>query len=779
MLTILELAKESGKTLLEIYAQVPNSFEAYRSQISNALSKNPPTEVQNAEYCWLEGCVGEFPEKILFEAVMKGDDDGKYTRKYYQSKVGLDEAHQIVFTDTEEVETVVVIKAKNDMKQLSETYTPENVKVSEFDETIDATFELDALTEADARSGKKRTAKVKVAQESDKKNKNGRVYPKDVMREAVVNAQGDIKKYNGLLMDSQHRVDADGKNLTNLRETVAVIKQIEFNEADGTVSLPKVEFVNTQAGKDLVALLESGIKLQVSQRGEGTAHTVWDPDTNESYQKVNHLRIRGIDIVAPGTASVADAYIESHNEQQSGGESQSSQNGGGSGQEDPTAEGTELPTNRNTGGGNGGGSSDPPQPAQLSEEDKRLLTDMQRTLDTQQSTLTETQQQLKSQADESERKAGIAHLKIHGTTILDEEIEALLRFNEEQKQLLKDDIHVTSYYNEIMDVYSEESIRQVLKPAIHKAAQRLDKIIAASRLQEMGFPTDMQTGIANRQQGQTRVSVIHENMPGAELHHKTTHLVIEKIKKESERDVWLMPLDHPYMDILESVMNTFMQAHYSTLMNEDVQQSDIGGRIATIAAMVIPTAWRLTTAFQVVDIEPMPNRVLDKKIRIQAQGNPTNTDFLTQYANLDPGENGNIQEVNISYLNYPMYATRQALRSTITPNAIATARNTPMQPLVDTVMDIAMDIKNRVDMALWWLHIVRGLLQGKTEVTTWTSLTRVGTSNVYRSAHRAWIPYVWEKTTDTQGQPGRSKVCGTCTRIGAICSTDRTRHARH
>ena len=86
--------------------------------------------------------------------------------------------------------------------------------------------------------------------------------------------------------------------------------------------------------------------------------------------------------------------------------------------------------------------------------------------------------------------------------------------------------------------------------------------------------------------------------------------------------------------------------------------------------------------------------------------------------NLDPGENGNITQVNDSYLNYPLYATRQALRSLITPDAQATARNTPMQPMIDTVVSLAMNIRNRVDMMLWWLMIIQGLHQETGQVTT-------------------------------------------------------------
>ena len=751
---VLKLAKASGRTLLEIFAQVPGSFEEYKNQIRQALSERPPAEVQNASHCWIEGCIGQFPEKVIFEAVTYDDDSGKHTRKYYEAKVALDETENVVFTEVKEVEIKAAITAKNEMAELSESNKLENIKQEEFNETVDATIELQTLTEAEAQQGRKRTARVTTAQKADSKNKNKRVYPKAVLKEAVEMAQQQINEFGALLMDSCHRVDDKGNNLTDLRETAAVIKQIEFNEETGTVSLPEIEFVETQAGKDIMALLESGAKLQVSQRAHGTSHSVWDPSTNESHQEVNWLRIVGFDFVPGGRASVPEAHLESHNESESsrsttppnestltgsaeGGEQAGANNGGES---------------QHSANGNGG------EPAGLSAEDRAAIEGMRSQLEQQQVSLNEREAALQAQADENTRKAQLAHLKQAGKVILEAEVDGLLRFNDEQKQLIKDEIVIESFHSQIADVYNEDAIAQVLRPAIAKAAGRLDKVIASTRLENMSFPVDQETGVANRREGQTRVTVIHENMPGAELHQKVLTEVTKKIQETSERDTWIMPLDHPYMDVLDEVMGAFMAVNHPKLMHENtLSQSDIGGRIATIAAMVIPIAWRMTTAFQVIDLEMMPNRILDKKIRIHDQGHNTDLDFLTQYANLDPGENGNIEEVNVSYMNYPLYATRQALRSKITPDAIATAKNTPMQPLIDTVLDIAMDIRNRIDMALWWLHIVKGLHQETGQVSTWETLTRSGTTKTWVSANKAWIPYTWQKTTDANGNPTAAK----------------------
>ena len=749
MKNVLKLAKESGKTLLEIFAQVPGSFEEYTNQIREALRERPPAEVQNANHCWIEGCIGEFPEKAIFEAVTYDDESGKHTRKYYEAKVALDETEYVVFTEVKEVEIKAAITAKNEMAELLETNKPENIKQEEFNETVDATIELQTLTEAEAQQGRKRTARVITAQKADSKNKNGRVYPKSVLKEAVAVAQQQINEFNCLLMDSCHRVDANGNNLTDLRETVALIKHIEFNEETGLVSLPEIEFVETQAGKDIMALLEGGAKLQISQRAHGTSHTVWDPATNESHQEVNWLRIVGFDVVPGGKASVAEAHLENKNES-------TSESGANPNARTPQTSEEGAHAQQNGGGeqgsenGSDGGNSQSSQAVELNEKTQAEIQGLRNQVANKESELDES----KAALDEATRNTQIAHLKQFGGAILKAEVQGLTRFNEEQKQMILDAVEVTRFFDNIPDVFSEDAVTQALRPAIHREADRLDKVIASTALENMGFPVDQNTGIANRREGQTRVTVLHENMPGAEMQHKVVKEALKVIRESSDGEMYYMPDDHPSMDDLNEVMNWFWQENYNVVKNENtVSQANIGGRIASISAMVIPVVWRMMTAFQVVDTEPMPNRLLDKKIRIQAQGHNTSQDAVALYANLDPGENGNIEEVSSEWLNYPLYATRQALRTKVTPEARATAKNTPMQPMIDAVVDLVMNLHSRTDAALWWLHIVKGLHQETGQVTTWETLSRVGTTHTWESDNVAWIPLTWHKTHDTNGNP--------------------------
>ena len=312
----------------------------------------------------------------------------------------------------------------------------------------------------------------------------------------------------------------------------------------------------------------------------------------------------------------------------------------------------------------------------------------------------------------------------------------------------------------------------VLKPEIAKQAEIVDETLATQKLQEMGFNGDMAIGQANRQMGRTQVEVVNEHFPNSELHHKVVDIVTENIRKNESKDAWFMPENHAAMQDLAIVMENFYRVHGSRLLQENtLSQADIGGRIATISAMVIPIAWRFITAFQVVDTEPMTNRILDKKIRKYTPA-PVGEDVVSQYANLDPGENGKIEKVKASYLNFPIYSTRQALRTEITPNARATALNTPMQPLVDSVEAIAMDIRQRIDMMLWWLYISYGQMQNAQQVSTFETLTQVGSTTTWKAANKGWIPYKWVKTNDEEGNPVRARFESMLPASGMSAPTD-------
>ena len=752
------LAKESGNTLLEVFAQLPGSFREYQTLIRDALQESPPPEIADADHCWIEGCLGNFPEKVIFEANWWDTDK---STKYFQADVSLGENDKVMFSNLTEVEIKAAVTAKNEMLKLEESDSSENKKLTEFNETVAVEVELEQLSEAQ-KGKKKRTGKVSTAQQADMKNENGRVYPAAVLKEAVADVQENLP----LLMDSQHRINAAGESETNLRETVALVKSIEFNEQTGTVSLPEIEFVETQAGKDLMELLDSGAKLNVSQRGIGSSHTVINPQTGATHEEIDFLRIKGIDFVPRGQSGVKDAQFEGLTEKKQQQSTPPAEqlslteggNAGGGGGQAANANGNGGAPNATNGNGNGNGGGE--QTVALSEKDRELLE--QNAQQGQQTAATvdilkEELKESKAALDASTRKQEIAHLEAVGKEILEIEVADLKRFNDEQKKLIVKRIKPTSLYERISDVYKPEAVAAVLRPEVAKQAQIIDETAATLKLEKMGFSDEMSTGLANPRMGRTRIEVVNESFPNAELHHKVVEIVTTNIRKQRASDEWYMPDNHASMKDLDRVMESFARIHGGKLLQENtLSQADIGGRIATISAMVIPIAWREITAFQVVDTEPMINRILDKKIRKYTPGT-TGEDVVTQYANLDPGENGNIERTKVSYTNYPIYSTRQALRTQLTPEAIATAHNTPMQPMIDAVEAIALDIRNRIDMGLWWQYITHGQMQGAQQVTTFETLTQDGSTMDWESANKGWIPYAWVKKTDAEGNPVSAK----------------------
>ena len=749
---------------MKFLAQLPNSFREYQSQIREALRTSPPPELAGADSYYLEGCIGDFPNKIIFEAHWWNKEPPVH--KYFQADVSLGEGDAVKFENVIEVEIQAAVTAKDEMRKLEESDTSEHKKFVTLNETMDTKVHLVTIEEA-AVGQKKRTGKAELVQQGDIVNQNGRYYPGPVLKEATEYAKKRIEADGYLLMDSQHRINAKGDPENNIRETVALNKSIAYDEETAIVSLPEIEFVETQAGKDVIKLLEAGATFGISQRGVGSSHTFINPQTGETYEKVDFVRFNGFDLVPSGQTGVKGARLESVTEGTQGQLSGAAEGGDGT----PTegAQGGASATGTGAGGGNLTLTEERPAELALSAKDRELIqNNLKAGMETQQAVSLIEGKLAESQrvVDAVVRKQEVTHLKEISQTLLEQEIEKYSRFNAEQKQLIISRISPVTLYDRISDVYNEETVLQVLKPEIAKEVERTDETIATLKLEQIGFGAEQSTGLANAHRGRTRIQIVNESFPDAELHHKVYEHVLQTVKKTLPKNAYMMQENDEKMRDLDKIMESFANHYGSRLLQESqLSQADIGGRIATISAMVIPIAWRLITAFQVVDTEPMTTRILDKKIRKYSE-DTTSTDVVTQYANLDPGEGGTIQSTKVTYGTYPIYSTRQALRHEITPEAIATAYNTPMQPLMDTVEALALDLRQRLDLMLWWQHIIHAARQSTQQVTTFETLTRVGTTNTWYAANKGWIPYAWHKTHDTEGNPTSAKFYSMLPAIG-------------
>lgn len=129
-----------------------------------------------------------------------------------------------------------------------------------------------------------------ILMQSDKKNRNNRVYPLSEITKAVDYCQKQIKEGNFVVGELNHpdNLSIDLKNVSH------VITEIWM---EGKDAVGKCKILNTPMGQIAKGLLDGGVRLGVSSRGTGNV-------TNEGY--VSDFNFVTIDIVA--TPSAPDAY---------------------------------------------------------------------------------------------------------------------------------------------------------------------------------------------------------------------------------------------------------------------------------------------------------------------------------------------------------------------------------------------------------------------------------------------------------------------------------------
>ena len=129
-----------------------------------------------------------------------------------------------------------------------------------------------------------------IAIQADKRNLNERVYPLHEIANAVNNMAQRLQKGESILVECDHP-----ETLTiNLDRVAAQITKVWM---DGQNGMAEIKLLPTSHGKNIRAMLESGVKLGVSSRGSGNV------DHNGF---VSDFEIVTIDIVAQPSAP--DAY---------------------------------------------------------------------------------------------------------------------------------------------------------------------------------------------------------------------------------------------------------------------------------------------------------------------------------------------------------------------------------------------------------------------------------------------------------------------------------------
>jgi hypothetical protein len=153
------------------------------------------------------------------------------------------------------------------------------------------------LSEAKMAPGGRMRIKGKL-QESEVKNGNGRVYPKEILeREAKKYAETSIKSNTAM-----GELDHPESSVINLKNASHNIKRIWW---EGNDLMGELELLNTPSGKIAQEIVSAGIPLGISSRGMGSVQQIgetvevqddfellcWDlvsvPSTPNAYMKLS------------------------------------------------------------------------------------------------------------------------------------------------------------------------------------------------------------------------------------------------------------------------------------------------------------------------------------------------------------------------------------------------------------------------------------------------------------------------------------------------------------
>ena len=147
------------------------------------------------------------------------------------------------------------------------------------------------------KTGKKDYYIKGVFMQAETKNRNGRVYPKEVLAREVEKYSGKYIKENRAFGELGH---PDGP-IINLERVSHMIKELK---SDGNNFVGKAKLMDTPYGKIAKNLIDEGAKLGVSSRGMGSLK----PSKGTSVVQNDFYLATAADIVADPSAP--DAFVE-------------------------------------------------------------------------------------------------------------------------------------------------------------------------------------------------------------------------------------------------------------------------------------------------------------------------------------------------------------------------------------------------------------------------------------------------------------------------------------
>ena len=146
-------------------------------------------------------------------------------------------------------------------------------------------------------NGKKNYAIKGIFMQADVKNRNGRVYPSDVLQREVVRYNREFINKNRAFGELGH---PEGPTV-NLERVSHMVKALY---PDGKNFLGEAKILDTPYGKIVKNLIDEGARLGVSSRGMGTLYQ----KNGANYVKDDFYLATAADIVADPSAP--DAFVE-------------------------------------------------------------------------------------------------------------------------------------------------------------------------------------------------------------------------------------------------------------------------------------------------------------------------------------------------------------------------------------------------------------------------------------------------------------------------------------
>lgn len=174
------------------------------------------------------------------------------------------------------------------------------------EDLISEDFSIDGalIAEEEIRDGKKSICFRGVFSEADKMNRNHRIYPKHILKEAFENAWNEsVASGQPIYGELEHSSDAK----CHLERIAVTFPELSWNEEKGQI-VGKAIPTLTEAGQTVEKLAKSGFKICFSTRCSGKVKPYHGPlaeGVNNAVEVQPGLKIISIDVV--GTPSCQKA----------------------------------------------------------------------------------------------------------------------------------------------------------------------------------------------------------------------------------------------------------------------------------------------------------------------------------------------------------------------------------------------------------------------------------------------------------------------------------------